>query len=358
MHTAALLSRPDTKLITSYLVITCLILVICDAIFFRLHHVKSSTDHLLLWTYHHDGITLGLHILMMILLTWMYVPPSLLVIAGGFIFQDLYQGVWGVSIAWFSSLTGAMIGGTLAFCRAKPSPSTSSDLLGVFSDRYPILRVVDTALVENPLKVMLLMRLSLIPFGVLNYVFAMKGVDMGLFIVGVFGLLPFYLFLVCLGASANSMYDGRGFIGATIGLMCGSLALVVAWRFAKDELQKEVESRQWRKVMNNPSDEMTAKTGDNVSVASRGGSGKSIGTNLKQLAAKLKLTKTPKAKRKKNNENDKQATLEAVDKNIVEDSDLGSADYVRVQILGEGESGKGTYREKLDLAEIILDDFS
>eukprot|EP00984_Skeletonema_dohrnii_P031129 scaffold23237_cov136-Skeletonema_dohrnii-CCMP3373.AAC.1 len=365
MHSAALISRSNAKKITSLLVIVAVILLICDRVLFQSHHIKTTTYHTLSWMYNHAAIVLGLHILSMILLTWFFVPPALLVLASGFVFQNIYvvKG-WSFVIAWLASILGAVIGGTLAFSRA---PGLSRDLLRVVCDRYPILNAVDTAVVKNPLRVMMLLRLNpFLPFGVLNYVFAMKGVDMALFVAAMASVVQWYLFLVCVGAGLSNMYNGYGFIGYAIGAACGALVMVIEWRFAKDELQNEVELYQWGKMATGKDEEMTTCT-DGTSI--EGGSAPKKESWLKRLGAKLRLTKktskeASSSKTQNNAPSEQSATaVEPVNNNIVEDSDLSGTDYVRMQILGENNGSGGgrvsdVYRVTLDAAEIMLDDFS
>jgi uncharacterized membrane protein YdjX (TVP38/TMEM64 family) len=366
MHSAALISRSDAKKIASLLVIIALILVICDAALYQSYHVKTATDATLSWMYYHAGVTLGLYIFLMILSAWFFVPPSLLVLASGFIFPDIYAE-FGIAIACISSVLGAMIGGTLAYGRA---PGLSHDLLNVVCERYPILSVVNTAIVKNPLKVMMLLRLNpLLPFGVLNCVFAMKGVDMALFLVAIVAVMPWYLFLICVGAAVSSiMYSSYSFIGYTIAVACGAVVMVIVWRFAKDELQREVELHQWRKVV--PDDEeMSNSDGDGESVSTKrngnNGDGESVSTKrngnkgrwFKRLAAKMKTIKASNNGSKTQSEQ-AVTVVEPVDPNVVENSDLSGADYVRTQVLGDDNVSNVAYRLTLDAPAIILDDFS
>lgn len=347
MNAAAFVSRKKAKKITSLVVLACLAVVICDAIFFQSHHVKKSTNNLLSWTYNNDGLALGLYILMLTLLTSMLVPPSLLVLAGGFIFHDVYGLIMGPVITLISSLLGVMFGGMIAFLRAQSSMSRA--LLGVVCDRYPILNAVDTAIVKNPLKVMFLMRLnSLIPFGVLNYVFAMKDVDDGLFLVSIVAVLPWYLFLVSIGSGLSFMYNGYGYIGTIVGVVCSALVLVIVWRLAKEELQKEVEPS------GAPDDDITATTEleKETMVASSGKKSKSWKKKLK-----TKLSRKGKDNKKNNLAVGENEQVVVADDNIIENSDLSGADYVNTQILGK-DGGNGIYRTKLGLPEIIADDFS
>ncbi len=307
----------------------------------------------------------------MILLTWFFIPPALLVLASGFVFQNIYvvQG-WSFVIAWSASLLGAVIGGTLAFCRA---PRLSRDLLRVVRERYPILNAVDSALVTSPLRVMMLLRLNpFLPFGMLNYVFAMKGVDMALYVVSMLAVTQWYLFLTCVGAGLSNIYNGYSSIGYAIGAVCGALVMMLVWRFAKNELQDEVQHEmelyQKGKALLDEEEMTTCTDGTSID-------GRSLAVTkpswFKRLVAKLKHTKKvqSKASGKSQSSGDKPQSgseksvtaVEPVNNNIVQDSDLSGVDYVRTQILGQDNGSDGMnshYRVTLDAAEVMLDDFS
>lgn len=174
--------------------------------------------------------------------TVVFIPPSILIFASGFIFRDIYGPIIGVLIALISSYVGAILGGTIGFLRAN---YMTRDLIQILMRRYPILRAIDAAIVRNSLRVMILMRLNpLIPFGVLNYLFGISGVSWESFILAMVGVMPWHLWLICLGASANSVYDEStetsvmSIVLMGMGVAFGVIGLVITWRFARKELQK------------------------------------------------------------------------------------------------------------------------
>jgi hypothetical protein len=101
---------------------------------------------------------------------------------------------------------------------------------------------------------MMLMRLNcLIPFGVLNYVFGITGVPWDTFVISMVGILPWQLFLICLGASSATVYDTNSgeeeedegvqlirILLSSMGVAFGFIGLAITWKFAKKELQREV----------------------------------------------------------------------------------------------------------------------
>ncbi len=255
------INRSRTKKLVSFLIITSLILVLVEYIIYNNVHMSTFTSNFLDWMALYGDIAVLSYIVMMSILTLFFVPPSLFVFASGFIFQDVY-GKSGIMVAWVSSFIGTLIGGSLGFWRAR---YLSRDLVEILLRRYPILRAVDVAIVKNSLRVMMLMRLNpLIPFGVLNYIFGISGVDMVTFMLAMPAVLPWYLFLVCLGAVSSGMaYTSEeggggggnnsilednvlGVVLISTGVASGIIGLVITWRFAKKELQKDAEMEQWR----------------------------------------------------------------------------------------------------------------
>lgn len=104
---------------------------------------------------------------------------------------------------------------------------------------------MDAAIVRNSLRVMVLMRLNcLIPFGALNYVFGITGVDWVAFLLAMVGILPWQFLLVFLGASAEHVYEDEGetmvieVVLIATGIAFCVIGMVITWRFAKKELQK------------------------------------------------------------------------------------------------------------------------
>jgi len=149
-------------------------------------------------------------------------------------------------IALVSSFLGSLIGGLIGFWRAK---YMTRDLVQVLMRRYPLIKAVDAAIVKNSLRVMLLMRLNcLMPFGVLNYVFGITGVDAAEFLLAMVGIVPCHFLLIFLGASAETMYDDgaetttMGVILIAMGVAFCIIGMAITWKFAKKELQKEVDS--------------------------------------------------------------------------------------------------------------------
>ena len=427
-----LINRSRTKKFCSLIIIASLVWLIVEYTLYQNVHISSFTWDFLEWLGHYGDIAVLCYVVMMSVLTLLFVPPSIFVFASGFIFRNLYGSSWcGIVIAWIASFIGTMIGGSLGFWRAR---FLSRDLVQILLRRYPILRAVDVAIVKNSLRVMMLMRLNpLLPFGVMNYIFGISGVDLPTFILAMPAVLPWYLFLVCLGAVSSKAYiDGidlqgnvLGVIFISTGVASGILGLVITWRFAKKELQKDAEMDKWRMVEPEEMPEVGARsrsptptsmmlvvlppvivprydendeeknlsrnnrdsssshndgfannddmknnvTNDYIHVGNSDNTTKSS-EQENQVARQLQFSSKSSENEATTTSIDRSNTHRYVSSNtnvIIEQRDLGFADYFRTQVLGEDQYQDNTsnnanmqhsYRKNLNWTEIILDDFS
>ncbi|MEP6762819.1 MAG: VTT domain-containing protein [Gemmatimonadaceae bacterium] len=122
-------------------------------------------------------------------------PVFLLTIAGG--------AVFGVSKAFLFCMISSMTGGTLAFV-------ISRHLIRRFVyeriSRHPKLVMLDSAVDEDGLKLVLLFRLTpIIPFVLSNYAFGVTRVRLGHFVIGTLGLAPMVLSYAALGNAAGAV---------------------------------------------------------------------------------------------------------------------------------------------------------
>eukprot|EP00571_Detonula_confervacea_P010844 CAMPEP_0172301516 /NCGR_PEP_ID=MMETSP1058-20130122/3391_1 /TAXON_ID=83371 /ORGANISM="Detonula confervacea, Strain CCMP 353" /LENGTH=446 /DNA_ID=CAMNT_0013011659 /DNA_START=97 /DNA_END=1437 /DNA_ORIENTATION=+ len=325
--------RSWKKKLLTILVILTIIPVILDIFILRSDHVKDFLDSFLEWMAEYPLLGVWAYVFMVMLTSLIFIPPSILIFAAGFTFQSLW-GSSGILIALVSSYLGSMMGGLIGFWRAK---YMTRDLIEVLMRRYPIIKAVDVAVVKNSLRVMVLMRLNcLIPFGVLNYVFGITGVNWAEFLLAMVGILPWHLLLICLGASSASMYDESkqttliGVILTAMGVAFGMIGLAITWTFAKKELQKEVDSAQ-------------PTTANDYRLSDR---------NLFPYRSQNRSIAEPTP-----------AT-----NNSIEEADLNAAEYFIIQCMGENNRDveavdddgieEEEYQAKLNWNEVLLDDFS
>lgn len=364
------LRRSWKKKLFTILAIGMIIPVILDVFILRTGYVTTFLDNFLEWMRENELLGVWSYIAVLAVASLIFIPPSILIFGAGFTFQSvsiiLYyillctvdmkltllssSQLWGASgifIALIASYLGSIIGGLIGFWRAR---YMTRDLIEVLMRRYPIIKAVDAAIVKNSLRVMVLMRLNcLIPFGVMNYVFGVTGVDWAVYSLAMVGILPWHLLLICLGASSATVYAESGsgvsmlqIILMSTGAAFGIISLAITWKFAKKELQKEVDAV--------PADQPTSN---------------------RDMQIKPKDIMPFRSPNRKIESKSEEQSVE-VSNGVVEDADLHVGDYFLIQCLGMGEhrspgadeEDKGvevdysSYRKKLGWNEILLDDFS
>jgi len=100
--------------------------------------------------------------------TVLMMPGSLLTIAAGVLFSQLYQAFLAVSI-------GTTLGASIAFLLGK---SVLRSWVENQIEKYPIFQAIDSAIAKRGLTMVLLLRLSpLIPFNILNYALSVTSIS-------------------------------------------------------------------------------------------------------------------------------------------------------------------------------------
>jgi hypothetical protein len=145
--------------------------------------------------------------------------------------------------------------------------------------------------------------------------------------------------------------------------------MVIAWAIAKDELLIEVGEARRAGRMQRLKEEYILKVTKGASRGRSRGRGilKSLSRGRSRSGSKNarsgSRSRSGSRTERTSSTSEHAATVveQHVDSHIVEYSDLSGADYVRTQILGEDNDpcgGNKDYRNKLDVAATILDNFS
>mmetsp|Transcript_10778 Transcript_10778/g.29737 ORF Transcript_10778/g.29737 Transcript_10778/m.29737 type:complete len:201 (-) Transcript_10778:688-1290(-) len=153
----------------------------------------------------------------------------------------------GIVTATVACFTGCFIGALLSFFRAR---YMMRDLIYLFSKRYPLVRAADKALKRNGFRIMLLLRLCpFIPFSALNYIGGITGINWAEFGASIVGVLPTLVLAVSIGATTGSLVNSDPtaeqqlittiLLGA--GIAFAIIAFIIAWRFARKELETQLE---------------------------------------------------------------------------------------------------------------------
>jgi uncharacterized membrane protein YdjX (TVP38/TMEM64 family) len=160
------------------------ILLFCLVAFIAIaskHSNLQQNIHLIhVWVKHLGWSGAILYMVIYNLATLVFVPGSILAIAGG-VFFGLFWGSVYVLIA-------ATIGATLAFLIGR---YLSRDWVARKIARHPKFKAIDRAVAKEGLKIVFLSRLSpILPFNLLNYAFGITQVSLKDYIVGSFGMIP------------------------------------------------------------------------------------------------------------------------------------------------------------------------
>jgi uncharacterized membrane protein YdjX (TVP38/TMEM64 family) len=233
------------KKVLSVLICISSFIVLIDLIFF--HHVRNIIEAFLQWMTMHHFLAVLTFLVFFILATLLFVPPIILFFGAGFAFCNVCGFWYGIVVATIVSCLGSTIGAVLAFVRSR---YVMRELVQLFAKRYPIVKAADQAFARNGFHVMLLLRLCpIIPFNGLNYIGGVTNIELDQFIYALVGIVPTVIFWVFVGASAdklanNTADDVSEQILLVALLMTGVLfalaALVLLFRYAKEELRKEI----------------------------------------------------------------------------------------------------------------------
>lgn len=150
-------------------------------------------QNLLVWVQQSGAVGAIPFIALYILATVLLIPGLFLTISGGALF--------GVAFGTVYVLIGAAIGGTLAFLIGR---YLARDWVSQRIEANPKLRAIDTAVAQEGLKFVLLVRLSpFFPFTLLNYTFGVTQVSLKDYLLGFIGMVPATMMYAYIGSLAG-----------------------------------------------------------------------------------------------------------------------------------------------------------
>lgn len=168
-------------------------------------------------------------------------PGSMMSIAGGFAFGP----VWGALI----STTCATIASVLPFLLGR---FVARDWVMRRAAKYPKLAVIDAAVEEQGFKVVVLLRLSLAPYNLLNYAMGLTRVTLRDFVAGTWlGLLPavavlnYFGSLITDAAQLGSAVQGLGPAARVLywmGFVTTVVGVVLLTRMARRALKNVLDA--------------------------------------------------------------------------------------------------------------------
>jgi uncharacterized membrane protein YdjX (TVP38/TMEM64 family) len=157
-------------------------------------------------------------IVYVVIAVFLIAPSELIWVAAGVVF-----GAWGAPLVIVSSLVAALIAFLLSRHLLRPK-------VRLLLAKRPLLRAVDAAIGSQSWQVAILLRLNtLVPFNFQNYFFG--ATDIGLVpytITTLFGVMPFAVMYVYLGAVGRSIAIEQGFGASNVALLLFSMVATAA----------------------------------------------------------------------------------------------------------------------------------
>jgi len=243
------------------LLTVCVVLVSCVVLvdLFFLGHIQDWITQFLIYLSENPGEGDVLFVCIYVLATLFFVPPTLLMLGAGWAFAEAFGTARGILVAVFNCFLASIFGSLLSFVRAR---YMMRDLIHLFVKRYPIVKAADQALKRDGLRIMLLLRLCpLIPYNGLNYLGGITGLPWETFMFSLVGMLPYQIFIICMGATAGHFSTNEEesdaaeessettelqLIGKIIlmggGVAAFLIAMAITFRFTMKELQKELNA--------------------------------------------------------------------------------------------------------------------
>lgn len=176
-------------------------------------------------------------------------PYSVFAVGAGYTLKRAFDNVGVVlAVGTAAVFTGALVGGIIAFIFGK---YLCRPQVFKYSQRNKILRALDTVMATQGLKLVFLLRLSLlVPYNLSNYAFGGMNLQLGHFILGTFGLIPMALFYVYVGTtvsdiqeavSGNLKFTKLQIIVTTVGTTIAILGIIVVSCLVKRTLDRELK---------------------------------------------------------------------------------------------------------------------
>jgi len=229
------------KLSITLILVGFIIFVIVDST--QDQYVRSGMQSFLSWM--EDNPTAGVFAFMFVYFTAtvLFIPGSILTLGAGFVFANIYGLGVGVLLGTAVVFIGASLGSIAAFFLGR---YLFRDNVEGLSRKFRVFSAIDTALEQNGLKILFLLRLSpIIPFNAINYILGLTSVTSFQYIVSLIGILPGSVVYVFVGSSASTIAEsansGGGnkvlsIVSIVVGVVLSIVVISITSYYVKKEL--------------------------------------------------------------------------------------------------------------------------
>jgi len=242
-------SCPLGKLIVGVVLLAVIVFVVVDS--FTTQYLTSGFRTFLEWI--ETNLVAGMFAFMGIyfLATVLFMPASILTLAGGFVFgkaAGLGPGVALVSAAVFAA---ASLGAIASFLLGR---YLMKDLVGrKLVQKYPVVQALDEAFLEQGFRICALLRLSpIVPFNAINYILGVTSIRLAHYALALPFILPGTVLYCFIGATAGSLTESEdaasdgpvAVASLAVGIVFGLLAVSAISYYAKKEFHRIVSERE------------------------------------------------------------------------------------------------------------------
>ena len=212
--------------------------------------------------------------------TVIFIPGSLLTLGAGYVFARAVGQGAGIALGVLVVWAGANVGAAGSFLLGR---YVLRDTAGAWYRKFRVMEAVDSAVAEQGLKIVTLLRLSpIVPFSLLNYIMGLTSVGFHEYVVGtVVGIVPGTAAYVFIGSTLQSIGGGKAseeeeedssaakvkLAVLIVGGVATIVAVVVISKFARHELQKHLTATDDGDVGVLKDDEGDESVSDSVAVA-------------------------------------------------------------------------------------------
>lgn len=248
IETKSSLRKKLIKLGLFMLLVGFIIFVVIDSQ--RDQHLKNISQGFLQWVQQNPIAGIFSFVGVYFVATVLFIPGSILTLGSGFVFANAFGLGLGLVFSTVAVFIGASAGSIAAFLFGR---YLFRNWVENISKRYQVFEAVDSALQNEGLKIMILLRLSpLIPFNVINYILGVTSVSLRDYSLACFAMLPGTILYTFLGSSAGSIVESASsgddnttltIIVVVVGVVFGVLSIAATTYYAKKELNKIIAQK-------------------------------------------------------------------------------------------------------------------
>eukprot|EP00979_Chaetoceros_neogracilis_P010827 scaffold2612_cov267-Chaetoceros_neogracile.AAC.20 len=240
--------KNTARIVLALIVIGFIIYIIVDSQ--GANNVKRLTQDFLQWVEDNPAEGVFAFVGVYIIATVLFIPGSILTLGAGFVFGNAFGVGLGATLACVAVFCGASLGAIAAFLLGR---YLLREPIQKFSLKFPVFHAIDSALENNGLRIVTLLRLSpIVPFNAFNYIVGVTAVSLRSYVIACVGMLPGTILYVFIGSSAGSIVESASSGGGKIltivlivvGVVFGVGAIAVVTYYAKKELKKILEENQ------------------------------------------------------------------------------------------------------------------